>query len=107
MEQEGKRVLGADELVALQQRIAKGQRIQQFMGSSLYKEDIEPFLNQIAEKADSEAMARRKDHPEVNFWMGVRHAVDFVQESLQIAAKDADLSADDIPEDQSPGIDQQ
>lgn len=97
----------AIDVKALERRKARGERMRGFLNSSLYKDDIKPFLDGTREEAIRASYSCFDTPNKLIACMAWSQCIDTIREALETTAKDADLDLTQPPEvDEGPDLTQ-
>jgi 2-C-methyl-D-erythritol 4-phosphate cytidylyltransferase len=92
--------------LALQVRIQRGKAIEEFLQSTAYKVHIQGYIVLRKKELIEKTYQVVESHPVLAATVGALHEWELFVDSLIATAADAHLTADDLPEDQSPEIGQ-
>jgi hypothetical protein len=92
--------------IALQIRIQRGKAIEEFLKSSAYKEHVAGYIGLRKKELIEKAYMSLESHAILAASIGAHFELGLFEDSLIATAKDAHMTADDLPEDQSPEIGQ-
>jgi hypothetical protein len=100
----GKEPLTPEQEMELRSRIARGREFQAFLNSKLFKNDIGPFIEGQKADAIQKAYASMDSHAALATCIAYHLAFDTMLKGLHEIAAEANLSIDDLPEDESPVV---
>ena len=92
--------------LAIQARIQRGKAIQEFLGSAIYTGYIEGYIAKRKKELTEKEYQVIENHPVLAATVGALYELELFVDALKSTAADAHMTADDLPEDQSPDIGQ-
>jgi hypothetical protein len=92
--------------LALQARIQRGKEIEEFLRSDIYKTHIQGYIVLRKKELTEKEYQVIENHPVLAATVGALYEWELFVDSLIATAADAHMTADDLPEDQSPELGQ-